>query len=200
MKNADFRKILFFFALTTVGYIALAAKYMNLDFGLNYDTFSAVGTITSINWVIWIAFKKWLWAIPIFQGWLVCVPNLRGEWTGTIESTWKDPETDESPVPIETQGRISQTLNRITLDFETGEMTSRSITADITCDAHRKSVEVDYIYLSEPGASYKHRSQIHYGAARLSLTGKGSSRKLKGTYWTDRKTTGTLALTKSKRS
>ena len=49
---------------------------------------SHISTTISINIIIWIIFIKWFWKLKLFYPWLVQVPNLSGEWEGTIISNW----------------------------------------------------------------------------------------------------------------
>jgi hypothetical protein len=53
---------------------------------------------------------------------------------------------------------------------------------------------LSYTYINQPKASVRDRSAISNGAAVLRIVG-GASRRLEGQYWTDRKTTGDVAVT-----
>jgi len=71
-------------------------------------------------------FVKWAWRWRIFNGRLVPFPDLNGTWHGTIQTTWKNPETEEVPGPIPVILSIKQSFIRISCVMRTAEMTSRS--------------------------------------------------------------------------
>lgn len=190
----DYKKLVSGAALTGVLILLLLIEYRGLILGVNYDTLSAAGTIAAATWVLWGVFKRWLWKLPLLQGWLVKIPNLNGTWAGEIQSTWKNPETDIGIPPISATATITQTLTTITVDFRTGEMQSQSVVADISCDSHRRVAEIKYIYQSEPDATVRIRSEMHYGSAKLGVKDVNGEVRLRGDYWTDRKTTGTINL------
>src|SRR5262249_26319552 len=45
-------------------------------------------------------FVGYAWKLPIFRKWLVPFPDLNGTWQGTIQTTWRDPQTNQIPGPI----------------------------------------------------------------------------------------------------
>ncbi len=192
----DFKKLLTIGAVIEIAALLILIEYRDLSLGLNYDTLTAAGTLAAVAWAFWVIFKNWLWKLPFLQRWLVKIPNLNGVWEGEIQSTWIDPKTEKSIDPIEISANISQNLTTISIDFESREMESQSLTAGISCDEHRRVAELKYIYQSEPAATVRHRSEIHYGAAKLTVKNSKKKTVLKGGYWTDRNTTGTITLTK----
>lgn len=192
----DYKKLLTVAAVIDIAVLLFLIRYRDLTLGLNYDTLTAAGTVAAVTWLSWSVFRSWLWKLPFFQGWLVKIPNLNGNWAGTIQSTWINPETSKVIEPIETTAKITQTLTTIAIDFETNEMASQSVMANIACDEQRRIAEVKYIYQSEPEATVRHRSEMHYGSAKLMVKKNKKSVALKGHYWTDRKTTGTIELKK----
>ena len=80
--------------------------------------------------------------------------------------------------------------------METDESKSRSVGGSFDVDKMRGYQRLIYSYLNEPEVTVRNRSQIHYGTAMLEYNDKEDT--LKGTYWTDRKTTGRIVLTKLK--
>ncbi len=194
MDKIDYKKIIWLSGLVAIVTITVYVKYTKITLGLNFDTFGVIGVVAGINWFLWSIFKKWLWKYLIFNNWLVMIPDLNGSWSGTLQSTWID-NTTNKPIPqIETTAIIRQDLSTITIDFSTNEMESRSIIAEISLHPHRRVTEINYIYQSDPDAVVKHRSEIHYGAAKLIYNKNSKGETLKGDYWTDRKTTGTITL------
>lgn len=60
---------------------------------------------------------------------IVLVPNLHGTWKGTLQSSWINPETGNSPDPIEITIFIRQNFNGVSVEMRTEQMVSRSYIA-----------------------------------------------------------------------
>ena len=174
--------------------LILIVTAQKISFGFNLDTLSLIGLLSTIAWLFWTVFRLVLWKIPFLQGWLVLVPNLNGSWHGKLESTWIDPDTNQSPNPIDTTAVIKQSLTMITVDVSTGGMDSNSTVATIQYDVGRRTSTISYVYLSEPLAKHRKKNEIHYGAAKLTVVKKDKSILLNGKYWTDNKTSGDMYL------
>lgn len=162
-----------------------------------FDLWSVlVITYKTIPLVLLVAgvFVAQAWRWKIFCGWLVPFPDLNGTWHGTIQTTWKNPETGEIPGPIPVILTIKQSFIRISCVMRTAEMTSRSFLADFWLDGDEQIRMLGYSYHSFPLPSIRERSQPHDGTIVFELVGYPIE-KLKGTYWTARKTTGEVALT-----
>src|SRR5439155_14864877 len=100
MKNLHSRR----FALAI--FVVFAVSFIGVAFESGKDVtdvWSALGiaykTIPVVLLVIAI-FVGYAWRWRIFRGWLVPFPNLNGTWEGTIQTTWENPETGQSPAPI----------------------------------------------------------------------------------------------------
>jgi hypothetical protein len=147
--------------------------------------------------IIAIIFNKYLWQLSIFKNWLVLVPNLNGKWRGVINPDWVSPITKEKSEPIETSLSIKQSLVHISCVMITSEMKSHSITYDFMIDASNQVLKLGYIYMSEPNLNVREKSQIHYGTTIFDIVKLEDNHiQLKGGYWTDRKTSGTINLSK----
>jgi len=138
-------------------------------------------------------FVCYAWRWKIFHNWLVPFPILNGTWQGNIQTTWINPKTGESPPPIPVILTIKQTFIRISCVMRTAEMTSRSYLADFWLDNDEQVCMLGYSYHSKPVATVADRSQPHDGTIVFELIGNPVT-KLKGTYWTARKTTGEIVL------
>jgi hypothetical protein len=140
------------------------------------------------------AFIKWLWKyLPIlerFHG----VPHIEGAWRGTFESTWVP--TPGAPVATGTVDvQISQPdIFRIKIRQKTGESLSHSYGEEFQ-KLEDGSIFLNFSYHNVPGANVRDRSQISYGSARYHLERNGTA-VLSGNYWTDRKSTGKIIITK----
>lgn len=152
-----------------------------------------VPSAISVYAVIAIVFTKWIWCWPIFQGWLIKIPNLQGTWRGELKSDWIDPTTQQRIAPIPVVLVVQQTFSTISCTLMTAESTSYSTTAAINLAPDDKDLYLTYNYTNRPKATIRDRSAIHDGAAILKII-KRPRRMLEGEYWTSRKTRGELTL------
>jgi len=137
------------------------------------------------------AWHGWQWRF--FHPWLVPFPNLNGTWQGFIQTTWKNPETGKTPGPIPAILTVKQSFMRISCVMRTAEMVSRSFLADFWLDGDEQIRKLSYSYTSNPLPSVVDRSNPHSGTMVFEIVGTPAT-KLKGVYWTDRKTTGEVTL------
>ena len=185
---------IFAFAILGLAFIVyaiiflLTQKLNSIDF---HKAIFHVSTTISINIIIWMIFIGWAWKWKIFYPWLVPFPNLSGEWEGFIKSNWKDKELD----PIPTEVTITQNFFNIQVKIKTKESRSYSIGATFDIDFERGYQQLFYNYLNTPKAGVRDRSEIHYGSTMLNFDGYKIT-IMEGEYWTDRKTTGEVTLTR----
>jgi hypothetical protein len=132
------------------------------------------------------------WRWRIFHPWLVPFPDLNGTWQGSIQTTWKNPETGKTG-PIPAILTIKQSFSRISCVMRTAEMASRSFLADFWLDGDEQIRKLGYSYVSTPLPSVTDRSPPHCGTMVFEIILK-PDRKLKGVYWTERKTTGEVSF------
>lgn len=154
---------------------------------------SHTSTTISINIIFWLIFIKWLWKFKLFYPWLVQVPNLSGDWEGTIKSNWEKGSTDPIPMKI----TIDQTFLNVQIRIKTEESRSFSIGASFDIDKDRGQQQLFYSYLNTPKAGVRERSEIHYGSALLVFEGFNVD-EMEGEYWTSRETTGEIHLVMTK--
>jgi len=158
---------------------------------ISLRAFFTIPHVVFLYTVVVLIFRRWVWRWGVFRGWLVDLPDLDGEWTGHIETTWIDPATGLGPGPIEAQLTIAQTFSEISCRLRTPESTSESTAALLSKGETNGEVGLSYVYSSRPSAQVKHRSEIHDGAALLELK-PGPRPELNGQYWTSRKSTGDM--------
>lgn len=194
MKNLNLKR----FALTIFAVFAASFCLVAYLSGKNVFDLWAVLVIAYKTIPIVLAviamFVTHFWRYKIFQGWLVPFPDLNGTWQGEIQTTWKNPETNEIPAPIPVILTVKQSFVRISCVMRTAEMTSHSYLADFWLDGNEQIRMLGYSYHSKPLPSVQHRSQPHDGTIVLEIIGNPVG-KLKGNYWTARKTTGEVTLT-----
>lgn len=149
-----------------------------------YSIYGFAGEAIGISALILLAYEKILWKYIPFSK----VPNISGEYAGTIKSDYDDKIRNISL-------SIKQTRLSIEIFVKTDESVSRTVTGTIE-NIYDKN-ELIYTYLNEPKAQHRSHSNIHYGTAIFILDSKD---QLSGSYFTDRKTTGEIELRKCKRS
>ncbi|MEQ8692634.1 MAG: hypothetical protein RIC89_17595 [Pseudomonadales bacterium] len=171
------------FALWVQGTPVLSAEFVR--------PFSIVVTI--IGGLVGV-FVKWAWAWPVFRGWYVKRPDIRGTWSVTLQSNWVNPETGEGIPPIEAYIAVRQSLTTLSLRLMTRESKSKLV-------AHSIELEDDGIYRlsgiyrNEPTVELQgDRSEIHHGSLLLEVYGSPPD-SMRGHYWTDRNTRGSMNVT-----
>jgi hypothetical protein len=193
MKNLNGKRfglaIFFVFAMCFV--IVAAVEGFNIS-GLWSALRTAYKTVPLVVAVSGF-FIAYAWRWPLFRGWLVPFPDLNGSWRGHLQTTWSDPTTGKVPGPIPVLLTVKQSFVRISCVMRTAEMTSQSFLADFWIDDNEQIRKLGYCYNSLPGPDVRHRSAPHQGTAILEIMGK-SAKRLKGHYWSDRKTTGQITL------
>lgn len=139
----------------------------------------------------------WLWEMVFWR--LSPVQRMRLAQRD-IHGTWKrelvplsNPEDGVVPADPKTVYLVvRQTATTVKAILLTDESKSVSSLASMTSEDGEASL--DYLYAGSPDLRYRHRSPIHNGSCSLSITGAPAVR-LKGSYWTDRNSSGELDFT-----
>ena len=142
--------------------------------------------------VISIIFIKWIWRWPIWQSWLVKIPDLEGTWHGKLLSDYVDPKTQKTIAPIPATLVIKQDFSKIDCVLMTKESESYAVSANFN-RAHGEDLYLAYSYTNRPKTNIRDRSPIHDGAALLKIIKKPTP-ALEGEYWTNRKTKGEMSF------
>ena len=160
---------------------------------LSFAFIKPFGIVVGVISVVVVLFNKYAWSWPLFRGWYVNRPDLRGTWQVEIISGWIDPSTGKEVPPIIAYAVVRQTLASLSLRLMTPESRSKLI-------AHSIEQEEDGlfrlagIYRNEPRIDLQGvRSEIHHGAFSLEVHGQPVD-SLEGHYWTDRETKGGMKL------
>ena len=142
-------------------------------------------------------FERWAWAWGFFQGWFVKRPDLRGSWRVELKSDWINPDTGEKVDPIICYMAVRQSLTMLSMRLMTAESSSWLIAHKIV-EENDGVFLVTGVYTNTPKLELRgKRSEIHYGALRLQMSGEPST-SLEGHYWTDRNTRGSMRLSDRK--
>lgn len=154
---------------------------------------SRIPDVVLIYGALYLVFTKWLWRLPVFRGWLIPFPDLKGTWKGTIRTTWVDPSTGTTPDAIPVVLVIRQTLSTLSCAMHTRESSSFSTAASFHVDDDSEAKLITYVYTNTPRVSVRDRSTVHDGAATFRVVTTPEMR-LEGEYWTNRKSTGEMQL------
>jgi SMODS-associating 2TM, beta-strand rich effector domain len=142
--------------------------------------------------VAFAIFDNWLWQIEVVRR-ITGRPQLNGTWRGELTSLRNDEdgrEVEHEPIPIYLV--VHQTFLTISISLLSVESKSRSIGALLERHgAHDYTVY--YHYTNLPRLEVRGHSPAHAGGARVEVGGINPSR-LKGEYWTDRRTRGTFSV------
>jgi hypothetical protein len=144
--------------------------------------------------VLFAIHERWLWRWqPFHRLGISPDPVVCGTWRGKLQTHWKDPDTGVVPGPKAVYLAIHQTLTTIHVRLLTDESASDQVSGAISSDGF--SPTIAYTYRNEPDLHLRGvRSEIHYGAAVLHVSGKPAT-ELEGRYWTDRNSRGTFSFT-----
>jgi hypothetical protein len=176
------------FVLSTISVsIFIAFSYFSGLDTLN-DWARLISTLAAVIGFIATLFIKILWKIPFLYPWFCEVPNLNGTWEAEIKSN-----VSPNNIKIQKGIEIKQNYKNISLSFETNESRSETMTANFVKTAEGQKLL--YTYINEPNMNLRKRSPMHLGASQLHWN-ETEKDVLKGHYWTDRGSTGSIYLIK----
>lgn len=156
------------------------------------EFFKPFSNVTGALVLFLSVFDRFLWKVPGINGWIVKRPDISGTWKTTFQTTWKHPETGIVPDPVTAFMVVKQTFSNVKMTLLTKESSSHFVADELSIGPDGRFA-VYGVYLNEPKASVRHRSEVHYGALKLTLEGAPVI-TMSGSYWTDRLTRGDLRL------
>ena len=168
-----------------------------IGLAISWDAVKQLPAVVTVYTILSYIFTKWLWRLPLLQGWLVPFPDLEGTWQGEIRSTWRDPKSDQQLPPLPVILVIKQSFLSISCAMHAIESDSYSTAAQFSQDDDG-TLRLSFNYTNRPKATVRDRIAIHDGAAILRIVGR-RRRTLEGEYWTSRRTTGDISLKFSSR-
>lgn len=193
MKRINVYRFLYtILVISAVAWFVIAI-IRKIDLSNFIDYIKILPDVVTFDLIIYFIFKYWLWKWKIFKGWLVPYPNLNGTWAGYIKSDYIDHKNQNKISPIPVILTIKQSFSEISCVMKTAEMVSQSYSEDFKIDSARQIKQLIYSYLSKPKILISNRSAIHYGTILFEIL-ETPKLKLKGEYWTSRKTTGEIFL------
>lgn len=181
--------------LSIISFIGVAL-YKGADF--QKELLNAITQAVSITILLRFVYVKWLWKWLPWLEYVHSVPYLEGVWSGVFQSTWQPPDGSPPPKGL-IEVKISQpNMFTIKVTQKSGESISYSYGESFE-HLEDDTIFLNYSYRNEPNASVRHRSQINYGTSRYRLERKNGTMTLKGAYFTDRKSTGDVELTRDRK-
>jgi hypothetical protein len=191
MRNVNLRMSLWILLALSGAVWFSFAYYAGVDLSKVSEFFGLLPKVVTVDLMAVTAFVKWLWRCKWFRGWLVPFPDLNGTWLGEIRSDWIDAKTGNRIPPIPAMLTIRQTFFHISCVTQTAEMRSDSYVEGFQIDEERQIRQLAYSYQSRPRISLQERSTLHDGTTVFEII-ECPKRKLRGRYWTERKTTGEM--------
>lgn len=194
LKNLNLKPFIYIFLVISFGLWFILALLNGIDKIELLKLIRLLPYVVFIDILIIGLFIKWGWKWKYFKNQLVPFPDINGTWQGIIQSNWVNPETGKVPGPIPTILTIKQSFTHISCVMRTAEMTSYSFAEEFKLDKDRQIMQLVYTYTSKPHLSVADRSTPHDGSITFNIIGAPVT-KLKGQYWTDRRSTGEISLT-----
>lgn len=188
MKDESAVKATAFIAILSFICVAL---YKGANF--QQELVDAITQAVSITVALRYVYVKWAWKWNPFFEKLHSVPCLEGQWDGGFQTTWQSTDGAISP-----KGSIYVQITQpdmftIKITQQSGESCSYSFAESFEHEVDG-SIFLNFSYRNEPKATVRDRSQISYGTSRYKLERSKDKFTLKGSYYTDRKTTGDVEL------
>lgn len=193
MKNLNMKPFLYLLAGFSAIVLFVAALVQGFDLANFSNVIRLIPIVATADGIAYFIFTTWLWRWKHLQGWLIPFPDLNGTWQGHIQTYWKDAE-GATPGPIPAILTIKQSFGRMSCVMRTAEMESHSYLEGFCIDKDAQVRRLCYSYTSRPKTALRDRSTPHDGSMLFNIIGK-PVRKLKGEYWTQRQTIGTVTLT-----
>ncbi len=165
--------------------VVLGVANFDPDWWLSVPSFG--GFYAVLYWL----FDSHVWRWRLWRNLaLLKVPDLNGEWTGHVVSSYGNGSIHEVTISI------SQKWSKLLVRFDTGLSLSYSISGSLKV-ADVANPELSYLYVNEPKASAPDTMSIHRGTATLELKRDA----LEGDYYTGRgrMTFGSIKLTRANR-
>ena len=159
------------------------------------ELWNAVSSSVSFAIIGRLIFLKYVWKyIPLLEK-IHKVPILEGSWEGVFESTWRaTPESPPATGAIQVE-IVQPDLYTIKITQRSGESVSTSYGETIEVQ-EGGAIFLNFSYRNDPNAQVRDRSHMSYGTARYEVIRDGRSHRLVGNYFTDRKSTGHIKLTR----
>lgn len=193
MSNLKIKSFLYILLSISAFLWISIAIYSDIDLSNVFGFMLILPKVITIDLILVSIFAKWMWKWRIFQKWLVPFPDLNGTWEGFIKSSWLNPKTKKYLNQIPAILTIKQSFFKINCVMHTSEMKSISYSENLIFNNEKQIRKLIYNYASKPRILLSDRSIYHEGTICFDIIGNPPN-KLKGEYWTNRKTNGEIML------
>lgn len=178
----------FFFFFAVIGILLSLGMQLLLDtckFNLPWEVRTPSALV--FYYLVYKVFDRWAWKCFRKIG-VVKIPDLNGEWDGTIKTSFND-----HSLGLEATLKISQTWARIEIILISNSSRSRSEAGSMILGSS-EGKRLIYQYINEPKPSAAETMHIHRGTARLLFDERTD--ELSGEYYSgrDRQNFGSLSF------
>ncbi len=188
MKNEhQIRWVVALYSLVILGFSLVTGKSMD------QNLFRWITEATYLVIILYSVYEKWMWRWPLLKKISEAVgsPDVYGTWKGSLEF---ERDFDGNPGKIDFYLSIYQTLSSMMIRSFVSTSKSYSVTAKIIKGPADK-FQLVYFYRSEAPHGRRDDNRHHDGSCVLDLIGS-PVKELNGSYFTDRKGSGVIRLTK----
>src|SRR5713226_3474836 len=126
MKNIRQEVITWIQLIAFVAIWIILILFSTQELSISWESVKLLPEVVTIYTILYLIFVKWGWRLPLLQGWLVPFPDLEGTWQGTLQTTWQNPETSSTPLPIPIIFVVKQSFETISCVLYTKESSSYS--------------------------------------------------------------------------
>lgn len=128
--------------------------------------------------VFYFIFDNFLWKYCR----IVDVPDLSGQWKGTLDSSYSDKD-DDMRTEVKATMEINQTWQKIEIRLKTDKSNSKTVTAAFFT-TNPKKIELSYQYRNDPKPHAVDTMNIHDGTGWVTLSNDRKS--FEGRYYNGR--------------
>lgn len=181
----------FLIAITIITLVAYAGNAIIHGHAMPSDLIGAVSPAVGVLSIIMLLYDKWLWALPGINLLQKKLPDLRGTWRVKIVSDYIDPQTNKTKSPFMAYFSIYQTNSSLTIRQYSEESDSVTLATTIITepdDTHR----IAAVYDNTPSLLRRNTGSTRHHGGFILRYSDGNNVRLKGQYWTDRKTIGEM--------
>lgn len=181
----------FLMAITIITLGAYAGNALIHGKAMPADLIGAVSPIVGALSIIALLHDKWLWALPIINLLQKKRPDLRGTWRAKLISDYIDPQINKPKSPFTAYFSIYETNSSLTIRQYSEESDSVTLAATINTEPDDTHT-VAAVYDNTPSLSRRNAGSTRHHGGFILRYSDGTKVRLKGQYWTDRKTTGEM--------
>lgn len=186
----ELERLLKVFAGVTVVLAALIGliRWKGFDVSEWTAVWQGFTTALSISTVAFGFFSRMTWTSPRLSKWLGR-PIVHGLWRGNLDTSY-NAEEGAPPPRIEIAFVVRQTYLSLSIDSFTRNQDGESKVEALLQSSKNETTRIGYIY--ELSKQYQGKSTRTSGAGELKLLEAG--KRLKGLYWTNSPTQGSIEL------